>query len=365
MKEPKVIEKDNSKVYFYWIDALRFLAAFMVLFSHSRNDFFVPFGELPIEQQTYSAYAFYSLGRLGHEAVVVFFVLSGFLVGGVNLERIFKGTFTPLSYIIDRCVRIYLPLLASIVLYFIVCQVIGDDFDYICAIGNIFNLQCTFVEPLVSVYWSLAYEMWFYIALLGFGLIMSGKKKWIGYCIMLLTCFIFVCGLDLFYLFLWYIGAFAYLVRPQKRSGLILFASFLLMLLSVAYSQLLTDSKSLSINVPLPDNKLIPELLLSVAICTIIQQLILFKPLRKWSIFIEHVFSKLASFSYTLYLSHRIFFLILFHFFFTQYGSSFTLSGVSLYVLFVFIVLLLCYGLYRISEYYTYQVKVIIKRNLL
>lgn len=73
---------ENSKPYYYWIDALRFLAAFFVLFSHSRNDFFLPFSELPAEQHSMLAYAFYSLGRLGHEAVIVFFVLSGFLVGG-------------------------------------------------------------------------------------------------------------------------------------------------------------------------------------------------------------------------------------------------------------------------------------------
>ena len=72
----------TTKVHYPWLDVMRFLAALMVVFCHSRNAFFLPYGELSPEQQTPFSMAFYALGRLGHEAVIVFFVLSGFLVGG-------------------------------------------------------------------------------------------------------------------------------------------------------------------------------------------------------------------------------------------------------------------------------------------
>ena len=72
----------KQKIHFLWLDATRFIAAFMVLFSHSRNDFFLPYGELPTDDKGIFTAIFYALGRLGHEAVIVFFVLSGFLVGG-------------------------------------------------------------------------------------------------------------------------------------------------------------------------------------------------------------------------------------------------------------------------------------------
>lgn len=355
------METKQEKTYFYWIDALRFLAAFFVLFSHSRNGFFLPFNELPPEQHTPIAYAFYSLGRLGHEAVIIFFVLSGFLVGGANLERIHQNNFNVTNYAIDRCVRIYLPLVTSVILYFLVCILVGNNFDVICAIGNLLNLQCTFVEPLVSVYWSLAYEMWFYIALMGLSMIVQGKKGGWGFIILLATCFMFISGLEMFYLFIWFIGAFAYFVRSKRKNTVILIMAFLLMGVSVIYSQLLTDSNAIHISTVLPKNRYLPELSLSLAICMLIQQLILRKPNTRIAVIIESCFSKLAAFSYTLYLSHRIFFIILFKYLFDEQSAEFTYKGLLMWIVFVTIVLLCCYSLYRVSEYYTTSVKVYIK----
>jgi peptidoglycan/LPS O-acetylase OafA/YrhL len=100
---------ENNKSHFYWLDALRFVAAFMVLFSHTRNDYFMAYGDLPASQHGVATFVFYTLGRLGHEAVVVFFVLSGFLVGGRCFERIQNGTMNVKSYLIDRFARIYPP----------------------------------------------------------------------------------------------------------------------------------------------------------------------------------------------------------------------------------------------------------------
>ena len=56
---------------------------------------------------------FTMLCRMGHEAVIVFSVLSGFLVGGRGFERIKDGSMNVGSYAIDRFARIC-PLLAAI-----------------------------------------------------------------------------------------------------------------------------------------------------------------------------------------------------------------------------------------------------------
>ena len=185
----------------------------------TKPDLFLPYGKLPIDEQGIATTLFYFLGRLGHEAVIVFFILSGFLVGGVNLERIYNKTFSLRNYIIDRCVRIYLPLIASILLFFITCILIGEHFDIVRAIGNLLNLQETFVENLVTPYWSLAYEMWFYIMLAGFALIITkNRHRALGFLIMMVVGIMFVSGLRFFYMFLWWLGAFAYLTKPQKKN---------------------------------------------------------------------------------------------------------------------------------------------------
>lgn len=100
---------DKTKQHFYWLDALRFIAAFMVLLSHARNTFFSAFGDLPADQQNIFSMAFTMFCRMGHEAVVIFFVLSGFLVGGRGVERMHNGTMNVGSYAIDRFSRIYPP----------------------------------------------------------------------------------------------------------------------------------------------------------------------------------------------------------------------------------------------------------------
>ena len=102
---------NNSQIseHFYWLDALRFIAAFMVQLCHSRNTFFPEYGALPAEQHDVLTMAFIMFCRMGHEVVIIFFVLSGFLVGGRGFERIKAGTMNVKSYAIDRLSRICPP----------------------------------------------------------------------------------------------------------------------------------------------------------------------------------------------------------------------------------------------------------------
>jgi len=54
--------------------------------------------------------------RLANEAVTVFFVLSGYLVGGKLIEVGINGKLAVRNYCIDRSVRIYLPIIPAVVL---------------------------------------------------------------------------------------------------------------------------------------------------------------------------------------------------------------------------------------------------------
>src|SRR5215813_13613142 len=64
------------------LDLLRGWAALIVLLVHVRGASFVEFGSLPPDQKTILVVVLFGLTRIGHEAVLIFFVLSGFLVGG-------------------------------------------------------------------------------------------------------------------------------------------------------------------------------------------------------------------------------------------------------------------------------------------
>jgi len=356
------MNKNFKKTYhFPWLDALRFLAAFLVLLSHSRNDFFLPFNKLPLSEQNILSSLFYFIGRLGHEAVIVFFVISGFLVGGIGLERIINRTFNLKLYVIDRSVRIYIPLLAAIILYYIICILLNINFNWIAAIGNFFNLQGILVDSLVSPFWSLSYEVWFYIILASIALIFT-KKNIYGYLLFCICCIIFI-SLEARYLFMWFLGAFAYLCKPTKKKNLILIVALLGIISMVVLSQLSSESHIFKFRILL--SKDLIEFFLSIFICLFIQQIILDKSIEKntYLRIIEKNFSYLSSFSYTLYLSHRIIFLILFCFW-DQGKATFTFLNIISYSIFILLTMLSCWCVYYISEKYTSNIKSCIKNYI-
>ena len=102
------------------LDLVRGLAALEVMLSHLRGGNWVEFGALPPSQQTIAVKIFFFGTRLGHEAVMIFFVLSGFLVGGNLVSRIRQGRFKISDYAIDRGTRISIPLVAACVLTLVI-----------------------------------------------------------------------------------------------------------------------------------------------------------------------------------------------------------------------------------------------------
>lgn len=349
--------------YFYWLDALRFVAAFMVLLSHTRNDFFLRYDLLPAEQQGVISMCFYSLCRLGHEAVMFFFVLSGFLVGGKGLENIMNHSFDIPKYTIDRAVRIGLPLIACIVFYFVTCLILGQQFDWMCAIGNLFSLQGIFCKSLVSPFWSLAFEVWFYVLLAIIALFFregnSFKKLIYLLCVMLVFT-----KLKHVYLFMWFMGAFAYLCRPKNKSLLMFIFSLIGVFVSISFLQLSAGSMAMA-SYSLNLNREVVELLLGLFTCLLVQQLILMKPERQASQKVERAFHHLAAFSYTLYLSHRITLLLVFRYLYDINSNPFTFMSIMQYLSVLAICLTVAYLLYLPFERNTYKVKVYIKQNVL
>ena len=108
-----------------FLDFLRAIAAFLVLLSHTRNWFFLNIDS--IAHPSPILRLFWFLTVLGSESVGVFFVLSGFLVGGSIRRSMRRGNFTWTNYLIARFARIYIVYVPALVLTALVFM-IGPTF---------------------------------------------------------------------------------------------------------------------------------------------------------------------------------------------------------------------------------------------
>lgn len=112
------------------------------------------------------------LFRFGSEAVILFFVLSGFVIK-YSWEKSEDKSF--LNYFGRRFLRIYIPLFFIFLIgYLLKCYATGSlaDPEWSTLLGNIFMLQDVIsLKPNVIVptymgnglLWSLSYEWWFYM----------------------------------------------------------------------------------------------------------------------------------------------------------------------------------------------------------
>jgi peptidoglycan/LPS O-acetylase OafA/YrhL len=299
----------GSKPHFAWLDMMRFLAAFMVLVFHARRFTFAEYGALPDYQHTLLVAIGFGLARIGHESVILFFVLSGFLVGGKAIEKIRAGTFKPLDYSVDRFTRIMLPLTPAIILTAIVTAAMGQKIEIWQYVGNLLSLQgmVPHIGPLVNdgALWSLSFEVWFYIIAGAAGVAILGKR-WRFPAALVLICFAFFFVQDPSLLFCWLFGALAYVVRPQKASVPYLMIGLAVMLYGVAGYQIGMGSISVNIKwfAQFITQDTTTHLLMAAGMALFIQQISAIRPTHKWAMNLDASGTKLAAFSYTLYLTH-------------------------------------------------------------
>lgn len=166
------------------LDLIRALAAILVLLEHWRNLAFVDFEQIPHRWKLLAA-PFYLLCSPGHQAVVIFFVLSGYLISGSVFRSWRLGTWSWSSYFTHRLIRLWIVLLPALVLCgvwdamgakvapgFYAGSVMNHvTFDTRHAhtpaifFGNVAFLQTIFVPVFGSngPLWSLACEFWYYV----------------------------------------------------------------------------------------------------------------------------------------------------------------------------------------------------------
>ncbi|MDF3035866.1 MAG: O-antigen acetylase [Paucimonas sp.] len=167
-----------------WLNTFRWTAALLVVVSHIRDLLFVEYSA--VEQKSIWLQPFYFITGFSHEAVMIFFVISGFLVGGLSTQKFLSGRFDPADFVIHRFSRIYIVLLPALLATFLLDSLGGAYFDksgiysntivheyevifanelsWANLLGCLFMMQGILVQGLGTngPLWSLAYEWWYY-----------------------------------------------------------------------------------------------------------------------------------------------------------------------------------------------------------
>jgi peptidoglycan/LPS O-acetylase OafA/YrhL len=96
------------------LDMVRGIAAIEVMIWHFRAVFFVPYGQ--VQQKTAVNVIWYMMTCLPHQAVVVFFVLSGLFIAPAVLESVGSGGWSWKRYGANRLSRLYVVLIPALLI---------------------------------------------------------------------------------------------------------------------------------------------------------------------------------------------------------------------------------------------------------
>ncbi len=219
------------------LDMVRGAAALAVMLTHLRFLFFVDLGDAQNSNPLIKLVYFVS--GFGHYAVMAFFVLSGFLVGGSVLRARMDGEFNWGLYAVNRLTRLWIVLIPALLL--------GAIWDHLglhlfgtsgvygrlpgvpslaprlsgsIMLGNMFFLQgiTTVTYGSNGPLWSLSYEFWYYVLfpliVLAYPAEKVGKST-VLYSVAALMVIYFVGETISLYFLIWLLGA-AMNLAPER-----------------------------------------------------------------------------------------------------------------------------------------------------
>jgi peptidoglycan/LPS O-acetylase OafA/YrhL len=302
------------------LDFVRGTAALAVLCGHLRSHFIVSYSDIVGKPNPLVKFLFLVTG-FPHYAVMMFFVLSGFLVGGTVLRGRMDGKFSWSPYAVNRLTRLWVVLIPALLL--------GAFWDHLgihlfgtsgiygglpktnaamvpipprlsagAMLGNAFFLQGILAPTFGSngPLWSLSYEFWYYVLfpliVLAFPL---GRAGWsnVLYAIASFIVLFFIGQSISIYFLIWLLGA-AINFAPERsgRSGELWIAAIfgaLMLVLALFKSQLDPIEHS--------------DFVVGVASAVLIYVLLQSNAPSTSGIY-SRTARTLAGFSYTLYLVH-------------------------------------------------------------
>jgi len=228
------MRKENNLI---WLDMLRGIAALLVVIGHLRTLIFKDFNQAG--NGGIGLKFFYFITGFGHQAVIVFFVLSGFFIISSIHNSVINHKWNLSNYVINRLTRLWVVLIPALLL--------GWVFDWIglhyytnsytysgCIqtlpginpsnslqvknfVGNLFFLQTIIVPTFGSngALWSLANEFWYYVL---FPLLYFSFKNGSKIRVRIMLFFLFVllfyilgAQIDMYFL-VWLMGGLTYVL---------------------------------------------------------------------------------------------------------------------------------------------------------
>jgi peptidoglycan/LPS O-acetylase OafA/YrhL len=303
------------------LDLIRGVSALAVLLYHVRGLFFVDYPFLA--SRSLLSIGLYAVTGFGHQAVMIFFVLSGYFIGTSVMESVAKVQWSWRAYLVSRITRLQLVLFPALVLGAIWDR-IGMRIPQAAALyygglykfyvpsvalrstvpvffGNFFFLQ-SIVSPVFGSngpLWSLSYEFWYYIlfpALILATATSVGTRTRILYAGLTLFLLRFI-GLQLsFYFLIWLVGALVgRLPRPARFKSafpILPWVAGLIFVGALAWSR--TDRLS---------SGLLADYIVAFCFALWLYTLLLGSREDASPAYVYGA-KKLAGFSYTLYLTH-------------------------------------------------------------
>ncbi len=190
-QRPAEVGIDNHReALSIWLDLFRWMAAVAVVMGHVSHRLFIRLAEVPHDARSPVFYLLGGLSAFSAPAVIIFFVLSGFLVGGGSLRRYRRsGRIDFGDYLLARLTRLWVVLLPALLLTFAInmlgasllpgsqpgaSDAIGiagrqafvndnDPATFLCNMAFLQTAACRQYGHNGAL-WSLFNEFWYYIA---------------------------------------------------------------------------------------------------------------------------------------------------------------------------------------------------------
>jgi peptidoglycan/LPS O-acetylase OafA/YrhL len=358
------------------ISLLRGLAAFEVAAAHLRASMYPGLRTLQDPTLVFQGLAFFT--GFGHQAVLLFFVISGWLVGGSLLNRMGQPDAIA-NYTIDRMTRLWTVLIPTFVLTLLFSLNTGqtvprgidlspaNEFSAAAFAGNLVGLQGGVAVPEFGgnfPLWSLANETWYYVMFPLLVLMFTARRLAARTaCAVALVALAAFLPYDIVLFFsIWLLGvAFS---RIRIEAGLAVRCCWLALLLAVSVYYRLTG-----INDDIGPQTYVQDLICSLMFLVFLSSL-QFKaaPASKWQRPMAGIGKFFAEFSFTVYVLHVPLIGLMQHWMTDRFGlrqlSSSEPMHYTIYLGMLAVLMAGSYLSYRMFESQTYRIRRLVKDRL-